>query len=129
MFKAVTSIIFVLALAVQTFKGEVIILDYYTNTTAFARNCVNKARPKLHCNGKCQMIKKLQEEEKKNEQVPERRLENDVTVCVKSFFTEGTELPVKLLSDLQMFYNPKGNSSNYNVEIFHPPQLLWHGQC
>lgn len=48
-------------------------LDYYTNTASFAKNCINKARPMLHCNGKCQMMKKLQQEEKKEQQYPESR--------------------------------------------------------
>lgn len=46
------------------------------NTGKYAKNCINKAKPKLHCNGKCQLMKKMQEEEKKDQENQERRLQN-----------------------------------------------------
>jgi hypothetical protein len=123
MFKPITSIILIFVLAAQTFKGEVMVVNYYTNTAAFAKNCINEARPKLHCNGKCQLMKRLQEEEKKNEQVPERTIENEVTICLKSFFVEGPLLPIKFVSEQGAFYRPKGKYTNHNVDIFHPPKF------
>ena len=33
----------------------------------YAKNCINKARPKLHCNGKCQMMKKMRKRKKKKQ--------------------------------------------------------------
>ena len=77
-----------LAFLAQTFSKSFIVADYYMNTGAFAKNCVNKAKPKMHCNGKCQMMKKLKEQEKKEEQVPERKAELKIDVLSsKSFFT------------------------------------------
>lgn len=123
MFKVLTSIILILLLAAQTFKDGVIVLDYYANTSSFAKSCVNKDKPKLHCNGKCQMMKKLQEEERKSQQVPERRVENEISICVKSFFIIETLQPLKLVPEQKTFYRSKGHSANYNVEIFHPPKI------
>ncbi len=51
-------------------------LNYYVNTASFAKNCINKARPKMQCNGKCQVMKKLQEEEKNDQQMPGRKFAN-----------------------------------------------------
>ncbi len=87
MLRQATATIFILAFLVQSFSGQFIRIDYYLNTAAFAKNCENKARPKMHSNGKCQMMKKMQQEEKKNQQVPERRPEkkNEV-LSSKSFF-------------------------------------------
>lgn len=65
-----------LAFAVQTFNKAFIVVEYFTNTKAFEKLCENKARPQLQCKGKCQMVKKLKEQEKKDEQVPERKAEN-----------------------------------------------------
>lgn len=123
MFKVGASIILFFALVAQTFKGEMVVINYYTNTSAFAKNCVNKARPKLHCNGKCQMMKKLQEEERREEQAPERKGENEITICLASFFIDTPEVPVKFVTQLNGLYHSKWNCINYNVEIFHPPKL------
>ncbi len=54
------------AFAAQTFSMCLIVPDYYSNKTAFVKKCENKARPQLLCKGKCQMLKKLKEEEKKD---------------------------------------------------------------
>ena len=85
MFKQITAGILLVAISLQILNRAVIYIDYYTNTAAFAKNCVNKARPMMHCNGKCQMMKKLQEQEKKDSQAPERRSFNDEIISSKSF--------------------------------------------
>lgn len=79
---------FLVAFALQTFNRAIIEFDYITNTKSYAANCENKARPKMHCNGKCQMMKKLKQEEKKDEQNPERKAENknEIILSSKSFY-------------------------------------------
>jgi len=39
----------------QTFSNAVIVAGYYVNTGAYAKNCENKDKPWMHCNGKYQM--------------------------------------------------------------------------
>lgn len=63
--KKVFIFILLISVLVQTMHKAVIITGYYASPEAFAKNCENKSRPQLHCNGKCQMIKQLKEEEKK----------------------------------------------------------------
>ena len=92
MLRYLTTIFLLTAFAAQTFQQGFTVLDYYINTTSFAKNCENKARPILHCNGKCQMMKKLKEEEKKDQQIPERKLDNKTEVvyfksCYPSLFS------------------------------------------
>jgi hypothetical protein len=87
MIKRIFAITLLLAFAMQMFSKAFIVFDYFANTQSFAKNCVNKAKPKMHCNGKCQMMKKLQQEEKKESQVPERKGENKMEeLSTKSFF-------------------------------------------
>ena len=59
MCKQLTAAFLLLAFVAQTFKGPFILVDYYANTAAFAKNCINKAIAKMHCNGKCQLMKQL----------------------------------------------------------------------
>lgn len=124
MLRAIAAIFLMTAFAVQSFQKAVIVLDYYANTASFAKNCENKARPTLHCNGKCQMIKKLKEEEKKDQQNPERKTENkDEVVSSKSHFVS---LPLKSADgekNISVFtesYIPTGTTP----DIFHPPALI-----
>jgi hypothetical protein len=44
----------------QTLGREVLVLDYQLNKAQItALYCVNKARPQLHCNGKCHLAQQL----------------------------------------------------------------------
>ena len=44
----------------QTFGQELVVLDYQVHKARITQLfCVNKARPQLHCNGKCHLAKKL----------------------------------------------------------------------
>ena len=65
LFRFLVSLIFLLAVLLQTFSKDFVVLDYYINTDSYAKNCVNKEKPKLQCKGKCQMMQKAKEEEKK----------------------------------------------------------------
>lgn len=67
MFKQLTVLFIMLAFLMQTFNKIFIVTEYYTNTASFAKNCENKSKPQLHCNGKCQMMKKLKQEENKDQ--------------------------------------------------------------
>jgi hypothetical protein len=87
MFKQSTALFLLIAFAATVFNRAEIVIGYYANTNSYAKNCVNKNLPMMHCNGKCQMTKKLQAEDKKDQQNPERKTENkDQVASSKSFF-------------------------------------------
>lgn len=122
MLKYTTALILFIAFALQTFKGGFVILNYYTNTAAFAKNCINKAKPKLHCNGKCQIMKKLQEEEKKDQQIPERKLENKVEVFSSGSFLSNIEIPFLCIVPEIFPVEKKHPLTDIAYSFFHPPQ-------
>ena len=66
-----------LALIFQSFQPALIIGDYYINTESYAAHCENKANVQMHCNGKCQMMKKLKQEEEKDQKNPQRKADNN----------------------------------------------------
>ncbi len=122
--KQVASFIFILAFFTQIFSRGLIIADYYSNKVAYAKDCINKARPALRCNGKCQMMKKMQEEEKKDKENEQRKSQNEILVLSsKSFFASFVlpNFPTIFISTL--FPRKESIFSNYTLEIFHPPQL------
>lgn len=124
MVKKLTAIVFLLAFALQTFSSSVIVFDYYSNIKKYAANCENKTRPKMHCNGKCQMMKKLKQEEKKDQENPERKSENknEVLLSSKSFFASLIlpALQVKPIKKYHEIFN--AISTDRSLDIFHPPQ-------
>ena len=74
--KNISALFLLLAFSLQCFNKAFIVLDYYNNTGQYAKVCINKSKPKLHCNGRCAMMKKLKAEEKNEQQNPERKGEN-----------------------------------------------------
>lgn len=124
MIRRITSLLFLMAFVAQTFSAPFLLADYYINTAAYAKNCINKARPKLHCNGKCQVMKKIQEEEKK-EQENAGRFENIKTgvLSTKSFY------PVLMTPEAVNIASVKNltpyifSISNPSYSFFHPPQV------
>ncbi|PJJ59328.1 hypothetical protein [Hymenobacter chitinivorans] len=46
----------------QTFSRELVVVDYQLHKERITELfCVNKDKPKLHCNGKCHLAKKLRQ--------------------------------------------------------------------
>ena len=74
--KNISALILLLAFSIQCFNRAFIVVDYYSNTEAYAKECINKSRPGMHCNGRCAMMKKLKADEKKDADNPERKQEN-----------------------------------------------------
>ena len=124
MFRFLATILFLAAFATQTFHRSFIVYSYYTNTAAYSKNCENKKSPSLHCNGKCQMQKKLKEEEKKDQQNPERKQENrPEVVSSKSFFPSLTEY-LTINTTPQNSYPVVTKLAGYSSSIFHPPSMV-----
>ncbi len=100
-------------------------VDYFANTAKYAKNCVNKAKPQMHCNGKCQMMKKIQQEQKKDQENPDRKSDNknEVILSSKSFFATVNK-NYKTASAKQLFpYVTNGYTFSCIHSIFHPPQV------
>lgn len=111
--------ILLLALLTQSFHRVMIVTSYYTNREVYAKNCENKAKPKLHCNGKCQMMKKMKQEENKDKQNPERRSNVDEVLSSKSFFV--SIQPVRVLNLVHSSFYISRVPVDRSTEFFHPP--------
>ena len=120
MLKSLTAILFLTAFSVQTFYRLSIVVDYYTNTASFAKNCENKAKPMLHCNGHCQLSKKIKQEENKDKQNPERRSDNkDEVFSSKSFFASLSEYGYSFYFSYPSYQ--AASIQDMPSDFFHPP--------
>lgn len=80
--------ILVLLVMSQTFSNWFVVMAFNLNRDYIAKNlCENRYRPKMNCNGKCVLMKKLQEREKKEQEQQSPRIDVPViVVSSKSFF-------------------------------------------
>lgn len=109
------------ALLAQTFSRSLAMADYLVNLDAYKKSCVNKNKPMMHCNGKCQLLKKLKKQEGGNgtsAPVPKFN-ETEVVLSSKSFFPSLNVIPNENIT----YFFPYNDdcSSNYIGSIFHPP--------
>jgi hypothetical protein len=118
------AVIFVLiALLVQTFSRFVIIANYELNKDYISKVlCENRNKPMMHCNGKCQLKKQLDKEEKQ-EQSPTNPLKEKNEV---QFFQNSKSafpyLSSSFLTDRISFSNSY-ISDKHLLSIFHPPTV------
>jgi hypothetical protein len=106
---------------VQTFSRSIAMADYMVNLEAYKKACVNKAKPMMHCNGKCQMLKKMKKQEGDNgTNAPAPKFNQiEVVLSSKSFFPSLNDIST---NNITFFYTYNDVfSSNYLGSIFHPP--------
>ncbi len=66
--KCYVSILLVLALVIQPLSKFLIVSNYALNVKSItAKYCVNKAKPKLKCHGKCHLKKQLIQHDKQSQ--------------------------------------------------------------
>lgn len=119
--RKISTALLLTAFLVQTFSKPFIVADYYVNTPDYAKNCINKLVPMMHCNGKCQMMKKLQEQEKKEQESSERKLNGKTEVLSSNTsFASGIYLKVYPAKRVYAgFLTPL--EKDLSFDIFHPP--------
>ena len=48
--------------------------DYFLNKSYIAKVlCINKEKPKMHCNGKCYLARQIKEQEQQEQQAPSEK--------------------------------------------------------
>lgn len=122
LYKQITVLIFLSAFVAHTIGNGFYIADYYLNTSKYAKNCVNKAKPKLKCNGKCQLMKKIQEQEKKEKQNEEKELSSrfELTMSDRSYFIIIDDR-FTINKPILPLYQNTIRLLNFSSSVFHPP--------
>jgi hypothetical protein len=116
-------ILLLAALMAQTFSRSIAMADYMVNLEAYKKACINKAKPKLQCNGKCQMLKKVKKQEGDSEaSAPVLKLNHlELVLSSKSFFPSISVVSTNNSSSY--FTYTDDYSSDYLGAIFHPPSI------
>lgn len=107
-----------LAMAVGALSGNRCLFDYYTNQAAYLRKCENKNRPQLHCNGRCQLMKKMQQKEKQQQENSKPPIKTDL--IQKDRFSERSA-ECHPCPDRPIYNRYTPALSERAKSIFHPP--------
>lgn len=122
--KRVVIPILILLMLAQTFSQWLIVLDYEINKDYIAKVlCENKNRPQLKCKGKCQMMKKLAEEEKQQQSAELKAGNQSLIVSASAHFAS---LQKPAVSETLIEYQelPVPHTVTRSHDIFHPPATV-----
>lgn len=120
MFTRFIAIILIISVGLSNFTWFVVVTSFELNQKYIAVTlCGNKAKPQMHCNGKCFLAKKLkqaEEKEKSTEHVQKKQYQEALTI-------ETTQLtaPLSIHINLRRI-EPKFALSTSESSIFQPPR-------
>ncbi|MBI1344358.1 MAG: hypothetical protein GC171_15665 [Terrimonas sp.] len=118
--KKIAAFILLVSFMASSFYQAILVLDYRINTAAYARNCINKYKPQLHCNGQCQLMKKIQQQENKEQKSPALKLANKTEVIsARTYFLLPEFLPG--IEKTEYFTFSDTRTFDQPTFIFHPP--------
>lgn len=112
-----------LLLAIQVLNKYIFIAEYYLHKDFYVQNCENKQNPQMHCEGKCQLYKKIQKNEGKQNQ------QETIVNYYKDFFFFCQLQRIELIkvfkeeTEKKSSFYISSSIKNYSLEIFHPPCL------
>ena len=118
--KRILAIFILFAILLQIFSSMTIIVNYTINKDYISKNlCENRNKPKMHCNGKCHLMKQLQKQSKK-ENAPSNTVKEKNGI---QFFNENIGFcftnPSFTLKSFPDFIIEKTATTSFSV--FHPP--------
>jgi hypothetical protein len=117
-------IILLLAIVfLQTFSSFVIEANYLINKGYISRIlCINKEKPKMHCNGKCYLAKQLKEQEQQEQQASNSKKEK---FEVQPFFLPKgfAFVAIAVAPKVEYFHTVVIIRSPLLRCIFHPPTV------
>jgi hypothetical protein len=124
LFRRTAAFLLLLVFFAQAFSRYVLVADFYVNPSGYIANCINKERPWMHCNGRCQLCKRLHQQDKsEDKQTPERKSGNSrfETLFSASFFTNFNTLQLAAPINLQYPEFSAGKPIGMPRNLFHPP--------
>lgn len=123
--KKTVALFFLLVFAVQSLYTAGFTIWFYINRANIAqKQCINKSRPQLHCNGKCFLAKKILEAEKKqeNEKSPGLKEWVEIAPCAVPYFDYRISF-INIKFTYTAHYNNQ-YSLLTTKDIFHPPLMV-----
>lgn len=111
-----------LAFGAMSFSQAVVEVNFYANQATIAKTlCENRDKPMMHCNGRCQLCKRLAKQDNQDKDNPERKAENrnEVLFCPETRSLLGPT-SIYFISSLYSAMT-SGKPIDRASAIFHPP--------
>ncbi|MBE7510303.1 MAG: hypothetical protein HS118_08925 [Bacteroidia bacterium] len=118
--KIIVSIFLSTVILFSSFGQSMLFFHYLINESYYISLCENKARPKMHCNGKCHLAKEMKEQEK-HQKAP---WSNNVEKSELMLFCQEMVSPVATTPKMTKAEFPAYEdvlSIGFRSQIFHPP--------
>jgi hypothetical protein len=109
----------------QTFSRELVVVDYQLHKERITQLfCVNKDKPKLHCNGKCHLAQKLRKASSTESKAPSSgfaKLKYEAVLPFRALLTAPANVPPVPIRFERRAVAPYSFSPAHS--IFHPPSF------
>lgn len=120
----IVSYILLFCFCFQSFDKLITISYYEFNKTEITSlYCINKNKPKLHCEGKCHLIQKLNEEQKRENSPLHTQKGGFELQWFYSIQAQQNQFYTIFLTTILFHYQQKF-TRHYKLKFFQPPQLL-----
>ncbi|HEY0053823.1 MAG TPA: hypothetical protein VGB63_00580 [Pedobacter sp.] len=122
MFRKLLAVLLIVCLQSLSFAGLLAVLSFKVNKDYIAANiCVNRAKPKLNCQGKCYLAKT-------QKKATEQKDASEYTLKVSYFLVSVMERVSPLfVCSPKIDYNQENNngrSKGWPRQSFHPPGII-----
>jgi hypothetical protein len=122
--KQILCVALVAVILLQTIGKTIVLANYEINKEYISKVlCVNKSKPKMHCNGKCHLKKELNKAEKREKSPLNSTIEK---MEIQLFSTSSDIFQVSALvvsANTNAIFNYSfHHSDKHPTCIFHPPQ-------
>ena len=120
--KFCATLLLIFLTASLVFNQSFIILNFHLNQSYITANfCENKNKPELACNGKCSLVKKLNAEERNEQNNPVNlKVLPAITLFAKSSFANYNRLFISISKQV-LPNHMSGKPTDRSIPIFHPP--------
>lgn len=122
LFKRATAIFLLLIFFCQSLNRLVVYAGFYANQRFIEQYlCENRDRPMMHCNGHCQLNKKLADDDKQNAQTPAQKSADEMSdFFIHSAAVQPTVFIEKVAKPFCAEYRPL-HLQTFTRSAFHPP--------
>ncbi|HMO33380.1 MAG TPA: hypothetical protein PKE63_11270 [Lacibacter sp.] len=115
--------IFFSVLALQVLSPALLVAEYHLNLGRYLLTCINKDKPASTCQGKCQLNKKMAENEKQQQEPGMRHVQKENVLSSRSFPPVCHVILPSATPDYQTFVTLR--IKDISIVIFHPPRISW----
>jgi hypothetical protein len=124
--RSISAVSFLVLYGLAMIRPAFPLIDYYIELEEYKRNCINKTKPEMHCNGQCILMQKLKafsaQEQEPAAPAPVKINFEDYPIAICEEFVPATSLLISS-NDFENSLPPPFFIGHYISDIFRPPSF------